>query len=208
MKKIIVVLLLIGFVSSIVKANPCGPKSIPIGNDKLELINVTQKPEKTANGQSIKGADEVLVSGIYMFVRNGQTWNAYRCADDIKRDKNNNPVLNLDNCVIKNDFEFGNLVKRYGNSGITVRKTDTNRLQIRLNVSGAEDLDYYDVKSTSEGLEVIQNKFKENKQQRYLSQHVAASLGTCNKNTTAASSSGSSGRTSTSGSGNKVKTGN
>lgn len=181
MKKIFLVLVSLSFSLSTFAAEPCGSKSIKVGSDNLELIKVTEKPDKTAQGQPIKGGDEVLVSGIYMFVRNGQTWNAYRCADDVKRDKAGNAVLNLNNCVIKNDFEFGNLVKRYGNSGITVRKTDSNRLQIRLNVVGAEDLDYYDVKSTSEGLEVIQNKFKENKQQRYLSHHETVSLGTCAK---------------------------
>lgn len=201
MKKLFFVLLFVGLFSIIVKADPCGPKAIPVGSEKLELINVTAKPEKTANGQSIKGGDEVLVAGIYMFVRNGQTWNTYRCADEIKRDKNKNPVLDLNNCVIKNDFEFGNLVKRYGNSGITVRKTDSNRLQIRLNAAGTEDLDYYDVKSTSEGLEVIKNKFKENKQQRYLSQHVAESLGTCNKNTAASAQGARSVRPAATGSG-------
>lgn len=190
------------------KADPCGSKSIQIGDAQLELIKVTDKPEKGANGQVIKGSDEVLISGIYMFVRNGQAWNVYRCADDVKRDKANNPVLNLNNCVVKNDFEFGNLVKRYGNSGITVRKTDSNRLEIRLNVAGAEDMDYYDVKSTSEGLEVIQNKFQENKQQRYLSHHERVSLGVCSgaKNSKTASGGGSSkGSPSPS---KKVKTGN
>lgn len=190
------------------KADPCGSKSIQIGDAQLELIKVTDKPEKGANGQVIKGSDEVLISGIYMFVRNGQAWNVYRCADDVKRDKANNPVLNLNNCVVKNDFEFGNLVKRYGNSGITVRKTDSNRLEIRLNVAGAEDMDYYDVKSTSEGLEVIQNKFQENKQQRYLSHHEHVSLGVCSgaKNSKTASGGGSSkGSPSPS---KKVKTGN
>ncbi len=198
----------LGFTLSSFAADPCGSKSIQIGDAQLELIKVTDKPEKTANGQSIKGSDEVLISGIYMFVRNGQTWNVYRCADDVKRDKANNPVVNLNNCVVKNDFEFGNLVKRYGNSGITVRKTDGNRLEIRLNVAGAEDMDYYDVKSTSDGLEVIQNKFQENKQQRYLSHHERVSLGVCSgsKNSKTASGGGSStGSTSPS---KKVKTGN
>lgn len=198
----------LGFSLSSFAADPCGSKSIQIGDAQLELIKVTDKPEKTANGQSIKGSDEVLISGIYMFVRNGQNWNVYRCADDVKRDKANNPVLNLNNCVVKNDFEFGNLVKRYGNSGITVRKTDSNRLEIRLNVAGAEDMDYYDVKSTSEGLEVIQNKFQENKQQRYLSHHERVSLGVCSgsKNSKTASGGGSS--TGSSSPSKKVKTGN
>lgn len=206
MKKMFLVLASLGFSVSSFAADPCGSKSIKVGNDDLELIKVTEKPEKTAQGQNIKGADEVLVSGIYMFVRNGQTWNTYRCADDVKRDKAGNPVLNLNNCVIKNDFEFGNLVKRYGNSGITVRKTDSNRLQVRLNVSGAEDLDFYDVKSTGEGLEVIQNKFKENKQQRYLSHHETVSLGTCSK--AGAKNSASTGNAGASGKSSKVKTGN
>ncbi|WP_409479046.1 hypothetical protein [Pseudobdellovibrio sp. HCB154] len=209
MKKMLLVLVSsLGFTLSSFAADPCGSKSIQIGDAQLELIKVTDKPEKTANGQSIKGSDEVLISGIYMFVRNGQTWNVYRCADDVKRDKANNPVVNLNNCVVKNDFEFGNLVKRYGNSGITVRKTDGNRLEIRLNVAGAEDMDYYDVKSTSDGLEVIQNKFQENKQQRYLSHHERVSLGVCSgsKNSKTASGGGSStGSTSPS---KKVKTGN
>lgn len=209
MKKILLALFALGLISSIAKADPCGSKSIQIGDAQLELIKVTEKPEKTANGQSIKGSDEVLISGIYMFVRNGQTWNVYRCADDVKRDKANNPVLNVNNCVVKNDFEFGNLVKRYGNSGITVRKTDSNRLEIRLNVAGAEDMDYYDVKSTSEGLEVIQNKFQENKQQRYLSHHERVSLGVCSgsKNAKSASASGGS-STGASSKSQKVKTGN
>lgn len=205
----LLVLFVLGLISSLAKADPCGSKSIQIGDAQLELIKVTDKPEKTADGQSIKGSDEVLISGIYMFVRNGQTWNVYRCADDIKRDKSNNPVLNLNKCVVKNDFEFGNLVKRYGNSGITVRKTDSNRLEIRLNVAGAEDMDYYDVKSTSEGLEVIQNKFQENKQQRYLSHHERVSLGVCSaKNSKRASGASSKGSTSSSSKSQKVKSGN
>jgi len=160
-------------------ADPCGAKSIKVGSNKLELINVIEKPEKTADGLAIKGADEVLVSGIYMFVRNGQTWNTYRCADDAKN-------LNLKKCVLKNDFEFGNLVKRYGTSGITVRKTDSNRLQVRLNVAGNEELDYYDVRTTEKGMEVIQNQYKENKVQRHLSHHEQVSLGVCSKSESAA----------------------
>lgn len=202
------VLFVLGLIASMAKADPCGSKSIQVGDAQLELIKVTDKPEKTANGQAIKGSDEVLISGIYMFVRNGQTWNVYRCADDVKRDKAGNPVVNLNNCVVKNDFEFGNLVKRYGNSGITVRKTDANRLEIRLNVSGAEDMDYYDVKSTSEGLEVIQNKFQENKQQRYLSHHERVSLGVCSAKNSKTASGSSKGTTSSSSKSQKVKSSN
>lgn len=171
MKKIFLVLASLGF-SLQTFADPCGTKSIKFGSDKLELIKIADKPEKTMQGQPIKGADEVLISGIYMFVRNGQTWNIYRCADDTNS-------LNLNNCVVKNDFEFGNLVKRYGTSGITVRKTDSNRLQVRLNVAGNEELDYYDVRATEKGMEVIQNQYKENKVQRYLSHHEQVSLGVC-----------------------------
>lgn len=181
MKKIFLVFTL-GLISSLASAETCGPKFIQVGNDQLELLRVTYKPEQAENGQPIRGGETVLVSGVYMFVRNGQTWNVYRCAYDVKRDKaGNNAEMNLNSCVIKNDFEFGNLVKRYGNSGITVRKTDTNRLQVRLNVAGTEELDYYDVKATSEGMEVIQNKYKENKQQRHLSHHEPVSLGVCKK---------------------------
>lgn len=173
MKKIFLVLFAVGLTSSLANAEICGPKTIQVGNDQLELIRMSYKPEKTANGQQIRGSETVLVSGVYMFVRNGQMWNVYRCADY--------RLLDLNKCVLKNDFEFGNLVKRYGNSGITVRKTDTNRLEVRLNVAGTEELDYYDVKATSEGMEVIQNKYKENKQQRHLSHHEAVSLGVCKK---------------------------
>lgn len=181
MKKLLV-LLAAGLTSSLASAEICGPKTIQVGNDQLELIRTTYKPEKTADDQVIKGSETVLVSGVYMFVRNGQTWNVYRCADDFKRDKaGKNAMLNLNSCVLKNDFEFGNLVKRYGNSGVTVRKTDTNRLEVRLNVAGNEELDYYDVKATGEGMEVIQNKYKENKQQRHLSRHEPVSLGVCKK---------------------------
>lgn len=88
-----------------------------MGNEEVELIQTTSKPEVAANGQAIRSSATVLVSGVYMFVRNGQTWNVYRCVYDINPNKaDKNPGLNLNSCVLKNDFEFGNLVKRYGNS--------------------------------------------------------------------------------------------
>lgn len=174
MKKIVLVLASLSFsVQSF--ANPCAAKTVQVGKDKLELVQVKPKPEMTVTGQPIRGSSDVLVSGIYMFVRNGQTWNTYRCADENTK----NPVLNLDKCTLKNDFEFGSLVKRYGNSGITVRKTDAKTLQVRLNVAGGEDLDYFDVQATEKGLEVIENKFKPNKQQPSQSRHEIASLGVC-----------------------------
>ncbi|MES2802699.1 MAG: hypothetical protein V4654_09430 [Bdellovibrionota bacterium] len=196
MKKMILVLLALGLISSIVRANTCQPKSIKVDSDNVELIRVVAKPEQTLTGQTIPGNLEVLVSGIYMFVRNGQTWNIYRCADEANK-------LNLNKCVIKNDFEFGNLVKRYGTSGITVRKTDSNRLEVRLNVAGNEELDYYDVRASEKGMEVIQNKYTENKVQRHLSHHAQVSLGICSTPESTSSDKKSTGSTSQS---KKVKT--
>lgn len=186
MKKIFVVLLLVGLVSSLARAagdqQPCGYKLINVADTPMQLIGVDYKSEQTIDGMKIKGREEVLFAGIYMFVRNGQVWNIYRCADDdLKRDKYGNPRFNPYKCVLKNDFQFGNLVRRYGNSGITVRKTDADTLQVKLNVAGADELDYYDVKATGEGLEVIRYKYEENRQQRYLSGHKRQTLGTCTK---------------------------
>lgn len=185
MKKIFVVLLLVGLVSSLARAagdqQPCGYKLINVADTPMQLIGVDYKSEQTIDGMKIKGREEALFAGIYMFVRNGQVWNVYRCADDLKRDKHGNPRFNPNKCVLKNDFQFGNLVQRYGNSGITVRKTDADTLQVKLNVAGADELDYYDVKAAGEGLEVIRNKYEENKQQRYLSGHKRQTLGTCTK---------------------------
>ena len=167
MKNIFLVLASLGFsVQSL--ANPCGAKSIPVGKDKVELVQVQ---------------DNEMIAGIYKFVRKGQVWNVFRCADDIKKDSRGNPLFNADKCVIKNDFAFGSLVKRYGNSGITVRKTSDAQLEVKLNVAGTEDLDYYDVKATEKGLEVVENQFKYNKVQPSQSRHDKVSLGVCNPNT-------------------------
>ena len=175
MKNLFIVLVSLGF-SLQSFADACGAKLIQVGDKKVELIQVKQKPETTASGQTIKGSSDVLVSGIYMFVRNGQTWNTYRCADEMSK----NPTFNSEKCVLKNDFQSGQLVKRFGNSGITVRNTDQRTLQIRMNVAGGEDFDYYDVKATEKGLEVLENQFKPNKTQPSLSRHERVSLGVCN----------------------------
>lgn len=175
MKKLFVFLASLGF-SLQSFADACGAKLIQVGEKKVELIQVKEKPETTASGQPIKGSSDVLVSGIYMFVRNGQTWNTYRCADEMSK----NPTFNSAKCVLKNDFQSGQLVKRFGNSGITVRHTDQKTLEVRLNVVGGEDLDYYDVRATEKGLEVLENQFKPNKAQAWLSRHERVSLGVCN----------------------------
>lgn len=163
MKNLFLVLASLGFsIQSF--ANPCGAKVIPVGKDKVELVKVQ---------------DHEMIAGIYKFVRKGQTWNVFRCADENRKDSKGNPLFNSEKCVVKNDFAFGSLVKRHGNSGITVRKTDANQLEVRLSVAGGEDLDYYDVKATEKGLELLENQFKPNKVQPSQSRHDKVSLGVC-----------------------------
>ena len=174
MKNILVVLVSLGF-SLQSFADACGAKSVQYGDKKVELAQIKVKPEATADGQAIRGSEDVLVSGIYMFVRNGANWNIYRCADDNAK----TPEFNSKKCVLKNDFQSGQLVKRYGTSGITVRKTDQKTLQIRLNAASAEDLDYYDIKASEKGLEVVENQFKADKDQPSRSFHKPVNLGVC-----------------------------
>jgi hypothetical protein len=110
-------------------------------------------------------------------VRNGQAWNVYRCADGVKRDEADVPLLNLNNCVLKNDFQSGSLVKRFGSSGIKVEGLSDARLIVRLNAGG--DPDYYEVRDTQAGLEVTKQVYKENTKERWNSRHWPTSLGVC-----------------------------
>jgi len=177
MNKILLVLASLSF-SVQTFANPCGEKSIDVGDKKVKLVQVQ---------------DNEMVAGIYKFVRKGQVWNIYRCADDIKKDKNGTPLLNLDKCVIKNDWAFGNLVSKFGTSGITVRKTSDTQLEVKLNVADTESLDYYDVKATEKGLELLENQYKYNKVQPSQSRHEKVSLGVCDSSAPAPTSKKSSG---------------
>lgn len=180
MKKIFLAFLVLGsFWSALVEAaDACGKNTIKYySKPKMELVNVIDKPEKDAAGNSIRGKAKVMVSGIYMFVRNGQTWNIYRCADGVTRDEAGVPLLNLNNCVLKNDFQSGSLVKRFGSSGIKVEGISEPRLIVRLNAGG--DPDYYEVRDTATGLEVTQQVYKENKEQPWNSRHWPTSLGIC-----------------------------
>lgn len=165
MKNIFLVFMTLGF-SLQSLADACGPQTIQVGSKQVELVRIE---------------DNEMISGIYKFVRKGQRWNVYRCADDIKKDSQGNPILNLNKCVIKNDWSFGNIVKRDGNSGIVVRQIDPNtgQLEIRLNVGGGEDLDFYEVKPSQKGLTLIANKFMLNKKQAWLSRHYQVPVGGC-----------------------------
>lgn len=191
MKKLFLALFVSGTLSSleVQAAEPCGKHAISYYDKTIELVNVINKPEKDANGAAIRGNAKVAVAGIYMFVRNGQMWNVYRCADTVKRDEANVPLLNLNNCVLKNDFQYGSLVKRFGSSGVKVEGDGTSRLLIRLNASG--DPNYYEVQSTADGLEVSQQVYKENKEKRWESRHWKTSLGVCRHD--GSNSTGSSG---------------
>lgn len=206
MKKIFLVLLALGLISSVVKAEePCGKKSIKYfqDRDKVELINVTDKPEKAANGAAIRGNSKVMVAGIYMFVRNGETWNTYRCADDVKRDAAKNPILNLNNCALKNDFQSGDIVKKFGNSGLKVRMTSQTRLEVQFNAAGADELDSYDVRAADEGLEVIHSEYKADKVKPWQSGHFKKSIGVCRYDGRNGISSGQTGGGKTTGTPNK-----
>lgn len=182
MKNLFLVLASLGFsIQSF--ADACGAKSVQYGKDKIELMQIKQKPETTADGQTIKGSEDVLVTGIYMFVRSGTNWNVYRCADDKVK-----PVFNAKKCILKNDFYSNSQVKRNEHSSIVVRNTDDTKygivrtgrnLQIRLNAASSEDLNYYDIKATEKGLEVIENQFKADNEQPSSSVHKPVNLGVC-----------------------------
>lgn len=198
MKKIFLVSLSLILLSSVVaKAEgPCGKNSINYVDRNIELVNVIDKPEKNASGNGIPGRAKVMVAGIYMFVRNGQTWNVYLCADNVKLDEVKFPVRNLANCILKNDFKSGTIVKKFGSSGIKVEYDRSGPLFIRLNAAEADD--YYQVKDTTEGLEVKRFDYVYNKQTPSASRVKPTSLGVCrydgrNESTNVSSSSSSQG---------------
>lgn len=171
MKNIFIFVSMIG-AAILTQAKPCATQTIKYGRDNVELMRIADKPERTLMGQPIPGEAKVLTSGFYMFVRHNQRWNVYRCADEMKR-------FSLNHCALKNDFEFGNLVKHYGDSGITVRKIADDTLQVKLNVAGGEVLSYYDVQSVGNGLAIVENKFKADKKQPHLGGHEPIALGVC-----------------------------
>lgn len=97
-------------------AAKCGEYHVvPVGSQNVPFFKIDKTPESRLTSKEVKS--QMLVSGIYQFVRKGAKWDIYRCA----KPNTNPPIYDANSCVIKNDFQFGSFVAK-SSSGQSLQK--------------------------------------------------------------------------------------